>query len=115
MLLFGLQKMSLLREKCHSSLQYTFHPHYRKDIAHCMEPPNYGHIGTSHFVLCKEVVLSDLWGLKMYLYYGKVKIWDLEKLPLQRGYFCCLLYLEGPLSEVPLYNIQAVLISVHIL
>ena len=24
-----------------------------------VEPPNKGHIGTSHFVLCREVVLSS--------------------------------------------------------
>ena len=55
-----------------------------------VEPPNKGHFGTSHFVLCREGVL-----------FSEVKN---VLLKWERGILCreVVPFLEGPLSEVPL-------------
>ncbi len=60
-----------------------------------VEPPNKGHLGISHFVLCWEVVpLSEV--KNALLLYGK---------GVQRSVLCREVspFSEGPLSEVPLY------------
>ena len=51
--------------------------------------PNNGHIGTSYFVHCREVVLS-------------LEIKNTRKCPLYGGYLKCF-FIWCPLSEVPLY------------
>ena len=69
----------------------------------CMEPPNNGHVGTRHFVLYIEVVLS----LEvMYYYNRKWNFGTLKCVLMERFFFYCVLYLESPLSEVPLYSIS---------
>lgn len=45
-----------------------------------VESPNEGHIGTSHFVPCREVVLSLK--VKIYWFYKKVNTWDIRTCPL---------------------------------
>ena len=59
-----------------------------------------GRTGTSHFVHYREVILSLK--VKMYYHYRQVHYWCIEKCPLYRGYLYCVLFSEGPLSEVPL-------------
>ena len=58
-----------------------------------VEPPSNGHVGTSHFVHCREVVLS-------------LEIKNVPRIhvrcPLNGGYLYCVHYLVCPLSEVPL-------------
>ena len=60
-----------------------------------MEPLNNEHIGTSHFILYREVVLSL--EAKMYQYNRK------RDLNVCQFFFYCVLYSEYPLSEVLLY------------
>ena len=66
-----------------------------------MEPPNKGHIETSHFVLCREVVLS----LEVE---NVLVLWESEPLGPQEASFkerYCVLYSEGPLSDAPLCTV----------
>ena len=58
-----------------------------------VEPPNKGRI---------ETRLRGLEVTVFYSRYGKTSIWDHEKCPLNGGIFCCVLYKECPLLEVPL-------------
>jgi hypothetical protein len=67
-----------------------------------VEPLNNGHVGTRHFVLYREVVLSSE---VTNVLYRKVNVLDLKVCPLYRGFFYCVLYLECPLSEVLLYTV----------
>ncbi len=58
-----------------------------------MEPPNKGHLGVSHFVLCLEVVLFlEVKNVHTALWEG-----------VQKSVLCreVVPFLEGPLSEVP--------------
>ncbi len=65
-----------------------------------VEPLNKGHIGTSHFVLYTEVVLS----LEVKDALAVQYIRALKVHPLFRGFFYCVLYSECSLSEVQLYS-----------
>ena len=55
------------------------------------------HVGTRHFVLYREVVLSS--EVKMN-YNRKVNFWDLKVCPLSRGLSCCVPYSEVPLQHI---------------
>ena len=67
----------------------------RVNIMSTVEPPNKGHIGTSHVVHYKEVVLTS--GFKDAS--GKWTFWDLEVHPSK--YIYCVLW-GCPLSVLPL-------------
>ena len=47
-----------------------------------MGPPNTGHVGTSHFVLYREVVLSSEEVENVLVIIGKWNSWELKVCPL---------------------------------
>ena len=51
------------------------------NLATTVEPPNSGHVGTRHFVLYREVVLSSE-VIKCTSIIGKWNIWELKVCPL---------------------------------
>ena len=84
--------------------QDTYH---KIKAATAVEPPNKGHFRTSHFVLCREAVLSSvvkkvlaLWK-DGHLGAGNVSF-------IERSFPSCPLFGGSPLSEVPLYGQQKV-------
>ena len=59
-----------------------------------MEPLSNGHVGTRHFVLYREVVLSS--EVRNVLY-RKVELWDLKVCPLWRGFFSIVSFIRSVL------------------
>ena len=54
---------------------------------HTVKPPNEGHVGTSHFVLCREVVLSlEVENVLVHV------LWESEGSFIKRSFLLCPLF-----------------------